>query len=151
MEKSPSLTGIFFCAQSGNNKRKVPSLPFCIFAVPDRLMKKFIFLILVFSAVLLKANAQTDTVLVFVNPGCARCLQTESYLTENKIPFKIYSFHDKAGHQKLGNYLNEIGFKKGETLTFPVVVSDGKVNVNIPDLDAFLPGLLKKKIVTDPK
>lgn len=105
-------------------------------------MKTFIFktilgwLFFVFSLPLF-AFAQSDTLQVFYLKGCVRCLQTESFLNEKKIPHKIFYYDVPGNQQILGKYLNQIGFKKGQTLEFPVVVKENKVHLNIPDLPKF--------------
>ncbi len=90
-------------------------------------------------------KAQTDTIQVFVNPGCERCNQIEKTLQENKIPFHLYSIHNKVGHSKLAVLMDAAGVKKGEKLNFPVVVYKGKTNYNIEDLDAFMKSVVEKK------
>lgn len=85
----------------------------------------------------LLVQAQNDTILVFYLKGCARCLQTESFLSDKKIPHKIFYYEVPEDQKKLGKYLNQIGFKKGQTLEFPVVVKAQQVHLNIPDLPKF--------------
>lgn len=100
-----------------------------------------IILFFLFCSFGLYAQNQDDTLKVFYLKGCIRCEQTQEFLKNNQIPNKEYYFHNESDQNLMGRYLNQIGFKKGQRLEFPVVVRGKEVFLNITNLDAFLDNL----------
>lgn len=88
-----------------------------------------------------QAFSQADTVSVYYLRGCERCKQTEKYLTDNKIPHKVHYTDIQDDYKKLVKVMDGVGFKNGQTLSFPVVVVKGQTHFNIPVLDSFLKSL----------
>lgn len=82
--------------------------------------------------------SQSDTVFVYYLRGCERCNQTEKFLNENKVLHKQHYTDVQDDYRKLVKIMDGVGFKNGQTLSFPVVVYKGKTHFNIQDLDAFL-------------
>lgn len=101
----------------------------------------FVFLLFGWSHAL---QAQSDTMSIFVMAGCTRCQQTEEFAKKHKIPYKILTGNKHENRTYLADLLDAAGFKKGQ-LMFPVVVYKNKTSFNIPDMDAFLNGLIGKK------
>lgn len=87
------------------------------------------------------AFCQTDTAQVYYLRGCERCNQTEKFLNDHKIPHKTHFIDIQDDYKKLVKVMDGVGFKNGQTLSFPVVVVKGQTHFNIPVLDAFLKSL----------
>lgn len=75
---------------------------------------------------------------VFAKDGCSRCAKTIKHLDENKIQSTIYNISKKKEY-------NDLMWKRlfdnkflGGSVTFPVVIVNGKISHSHKDLNAFL-------------
>lgn len=80
----------------------------------------------------------TNKVNVFTQDGCGRCAMVIKYLEDNKIAFVELNTTIHIPNQELMfQQLEQAGFK-GNSVTMPVIVHQGKTHYNISDLKNFL-------------
>ncbi|MBK9152340.1 MAG: glutaredoxin [Saprospiraceae bacterium] len=80
----------------------------------------------------------SNKVNVFTQDGCGRCAMVVKYLEEHKIQYVELNTTIHLPNQDLMfEQLEKAGFK-GNSVTMPVIVYDGKTHYNISNLKSFL-------------
>jgi pathogenesis-related protein 1 len=80
---------------------------------------------------------------VYTMEGCGSCAYTVSYLKQAGIGFTEYSTEIEENNHKMWAALEAGGIETDE-IGMPVIVVDGKVHVNMDDLEDFLQKLVQK-------
>ncbi len=78
---------------------------------------------------------------VFTKEGCERCAYLVKYLEDNKIPFlELNTTYHFPNNDLMFEKLKEAGFK-GDTVQFPVIINQAKVDFNIKNMQEFVKNL----------
>lgn len=91
------------------------------------------------SAPTLKISASNlnKDIFVMTKKACPRCEETVSYLKENKITFNELKYDSAEDRAKIWNLIKE-DKSLPKNITFPIIVSNGKVSHSHEDLTKFL-------------
>jgi len=84
-----------------------------------------------------KSNSSNKLV-VYTMKGCGRCAYAVDYLKKNNIVYTEYSTSNKTYSNEMWQYVQTSGKYEGGAVTMPVIVNNGQIDFNIPDIQDFM-------------
>ncbi len=104
---------------------------------------RFLFacLILLLTACNMGQNYQPQEVVIFTKEGCPRCAEAKEILLGRQRQFKEKNIADPKYRQEMWDILHQKNGGEEVRLVMPVVIVDGEVYYNIPQLPQFFSGI----------
>lgn len=86
-------------------------------------------------------NTQLPEVVVYTKDGCSRCAEAKEILNGRQRIFKEKNIADPKYRQEMWNLLHQKNGGEQVRLVMPVVVAEGEVYYNFPQLAEFFSGI----------